>query len=470
VATALLCAPASTVAQTVELANVALGQGGVAVRGERKLASGIGSSIANAGDVNGDGIPDAIVGGIYCAYLCHPVPAYVVFGKAEGSPVDIDDVEMGTGGFVIRVEGTGTGQIVSGTGDVNGDGLADLLLGAPGSRVAGDGNAGASYVVFGKPTTEAVELDDIAEGRGGFVIRGERDHDESGRSVSGAGDVNGDGLADLLICAPYNDSSYVVFGKPTTEAVELSDVADGRGGFVIRGPSRGGSENVAGAGDVNGDGLADVLIGVPRENNYEGGVSFVVFGKQTTEAVEHSAVAEGRGGFVIRGNDGWTGWDVAGAGDVNGDGLADLLVGAPYASPGGISLAGETYVVFGKRDGAAVELLEVQAGRGGFAIRGAAKHHQSGKIVAGAGDVNGDGHADLLIGSGDGDYVVFGKPSTGTVELSRVAYNRGRVLLDKGERDPAKAAFERALEAAKAVRWNEGIALATQAIEKIAPS
>ncbi|MBI4585194.1 MAG: FG-GAP repeat protein [Planctomycetes bacterium] len=81
----------------------------------------------------------------------------------------------------------------------------------------------------------------------------------------------------------------------------------------------------------------------------------------------------------------WAGESVAGAGDVNGDGLADLLVGAPGASPGGRDGAGESYVVFGKPDGAPVELAEVQAGRGGFAIRGSTERDFAGSSVSAAG-------------------------------------------------------------------------------------
>ncbi len=133
-----------------------------------------------------------------------------------------------------------SGGSVSGAGDVNGDGLADLIVGARWASPGGNASAGESYVVFGKVDGTAVELSDVVAGSGGFVINGIDPGDVSGFSVSGAGDVNGDGLADVIVGARYADGagtyageSYVVFGKADGTAVDLSDVANGSGGFVM---------------------------------------------------------------------------------------------------------------------------------------------------------------------------------------------------------------------------------------------
>jgi hypothetical protein len=141
--------------------------------------------------------------------------------------VFLTDITAGTGGFVISggAAADQSGWSVSAAGDVNGDGLADVMVGARLADPAAGANAGKSYVVFGKSATAAMDLS--ALGTGGFVINGEATLDESGFSVSAAGDVNGDGLADVMVGAykanPAGGAdagkSYVVFGKATTTDV-----------------------------------------------------------------------------------------------------------------------------------------------------------------------------------------------------------------------------------------------------------
>ncbi|EDN72492.1 conserved hypothetical protein [Beggiatoa sp. SS] len=130
--------------------------------------------------------------------------SYVVFGKADTTAVNLSTIVSGKGGFAINGIDAGdqSGMAVSGAGDLNGDGWDDLIIGAPFANLNDQTIwVGESYVVFGKPDTKAIDLNQLAEGKGGFILKGIDANDLAGYAVSGAGDVNGDGLADLIIGA-----------------------------------------------------------------------------------------------------------------------------------------------------------------------------------------------------------------------------------------------------------------------------
>ncbi|HYX14720.1 MAG TPA: integrin alpha, partial [Nostoc sp.] len=350
------------------------------------------------------------------------------------SSFNLSDLD-GTNGFTINgiAAGDASGYSVSSAGDVNNDGFDDLIIGA---RLADPNgyDSGQSYVVFGSSTgfDATLNLSNL-NGTNGFTINGIAAVDYSGWSVSSAGDVNNDGIADLIIGAPYaspnglySGQSYVVFGKSTgfDATLNLSDL-NGANGFTINGIAAGDGSgiSVSSAGDVNDDGIADLIIGASGvdPNGSASGQSYVVFGKSTGfDATLNLSDLNGANGFTINGiaaND-TSGYSVSSAGDVNGDGIADLIIGAYVASRNGYINSGQSYVVFGKSTGFGATLnLSNLNGANGFAINGIADYDFSGESVSSAGDVNNDGFDDLIIGAPNADpngsasgqsYVVFG--------------------------------------------------------------
>ena len=183
-----------------------------------------GWSVASAGDVNGDGFADVIVGdGPFNG------SAYVVFGRAAGFAATLDLSTLnGTNGFKLTNEtaGDGIGRSVASAGDVNGDGFDDVIVGAVLADPHGP-NSGASYIVFGKAAGFAANIQlSSLDGSNGFKLSGVTANDNSGYSVASAGDVNGDEFADIVIGAGRAAASYVVFGKASgfAAAIDISSL------------------------------------------------------------------------------------------------------------------------------------------------------------------------------------------------------------------------------------------------------
>jgi hypothetical protein len=242
-------------------------------------------SVSGAGDVNGDGFDDVIVG---------------------------DRSNDAGGSFAGRA-------YVYGAGDVNGDGFDDVIVGAP-QNSAGGGIAGRAYVFFGGPGADAVA---------DLILTGESSPSRLGGSVSGAGDVNGDGFADVIVGARGNTAlgtdtgrAYVYYGGPGADNVaDLTMTGETANSFF--------GNTVSGAGDVNGDDFDDVIVGAPSfPNDIRSGRAYGYFGGSNADTlVDQTFNGEASGNFF--------GNSVSSAGDVNGDGFSDLVIGADGSAAGG---------------------------------------------------------------------------------------------------------------------------------------
>ena len=417
------------------------GSQGFVVFGEDKDEY-MGDSVSSAGDINGDGYDDILLyaDGYKYSELNNAGVVYVIFGKNNAFDANFDLSTLnGSNGFILK--GVSkldmAGRSISSAGDINGDGIDDLLIGAPHLTPNGD-NKGDAYVVFGKntPFDPVVELSEL-NGNNGFVMMGIDLDDHLGKSVSAAGDLNNDGYDDIIIGASRTEvsgvlnvgSSYVLFGKgtPFSSTFDLNSL-DGSNGFVISGIGDAGNfgTSVSGAGDINGDGYPDLLIGAPFVKNETGvtyGYSYLIFGTQEgyPSAVNLSTL-DGNNGFVIEGSfkSGWFGATVTLAGDLNGDGFDDIAIGAPRAGYEQDPQVGVVYVIYGKESGFNSTFnVGSLDGQNGFILKADLPTGYLGESVNYAGDVDGDGIDDLIIGASFTDignlsnagqsYVLFGK-------------------------------------------------------------
>ncbi len=393
-----------------------------------------GASVTVIGDMNGDGFKDYAIGS------ANEQEVAVIFGTEEGIPTNISPALLdGSDGFIFTLSDPSgfDGLRVSAAGDVNGDGLADLAIGAPQPSAPG-----AAFIVYGADSFDAEMTDEDLAGGGGVVLEGAPGDNSLSLKIDPAGDFNNDGFDDVIVGMPFIEAGFfdvpgratIIYGSggedPLPDTISLAAPGD-RGTVITQfGDFESIGVDVSGIGDVNGDDIDDVIIAsLPSPLADE--TAFIIYGSETPD---DTIVLEGLDetqGTRITGILDLAARRVSDIGDINNDGLDDFAVSLPGAAGDEFS-EGLIYVVFGREGGFGSTLvIDEIAEDEGFFIGGAPGNAFAGAELGPAGDVNGDGIDDLLIGAGvlpedgpqqGGVYVILGRE-----EAFPVSYDLGEL-------------------------------------------
>jgi hypothetical protein len=403
------------------------------------------SSVAELGDVNGDGIgdyavgmPSADVGGSIDAGI-----VYVFLGQAGALAPTPTAIDLSAASFTITGHaGEMLGFAIAGE-DVNADGLNDIAIGAPMAGAPGKNASGAVYVIFGSHNPGNVSTASLyADGRLtndpanpapasplGSRYDGIVENSHTGFALAAVGDVNGDGHGDVAVGAPDGalhisggGGLVVVYGKPQGVHITLNDLWDKGYPYWFHAdfPANDGSteqhvgDSVALVGDVTGDGWPDIAVGAPQADfngRANSGSVWIVSGHlPPIDAGCTGMLVDNSCPWIrlwqMNANQAWRidgaqagdglGSSIAGVGDQNGDGIPDIAIGQSAASPAGRSGAGEVIVVAGQRHVAERDLAVTPPLQ---RIYGPEAGAGLGASLAAAGDVDGDGNVDMLIGA-----------------------------------------------------------------------
>lgn len=382
------------------------------------------------GDVNADGYEDFIVASSH--YDANRGKIYLFFGNGRGNFALNGSLGDSNASFVGENTGDLVGNSIARAGDVNGDGFDDILIGACG--YPSGSNKGKVYVIFGNRTLGR----DINLSCANLSFVGDANGDYLGEYVGGAGDVNGDGIMDLLIASYHYQSlrgkTYLFYGSRTLVG-ELS-LSYANASFVGEN-SNDASGHISGwAGDINRDGFDDIVISANwYPNNGRRGKIYLIYGNRSLP--NNMPLTNANASFLGENLGDEAGLDVAGAGDINRDGYDDILVSAP----GYNEYAGKTYVIFG--NGSLTVDTSLSLANASFI--GENGYDYSGNAVTSVGDINKDGFPDIAVGAGGYQtntgkvYIILGNISLnknmnlGAANWSVLGENSGDAFGNNGE-------------------------------------
>lgn len=395
-------------AASPESLEVGLGSADVLLVGEQ-VGGWAAYSTSPAGDVNGDGFSDVLIGAPLTSFsqagtqLAATGKTYLVLGRPRdqwpANPIVLSQADASFNGCP---EAGMTGRQVYTAGDVNGDGYDDFLISGWKCYVNRIFQ-GKTFLFLGKP--EADWGQGFPTAQADAIFLGEHKLEYSGYYVATAGDVNGDGFDDFLITCPECDYGsadtgqvYLILGRAAADWGSAFMLGSADASFVgeVSGDRVG--RSASGVGDVNGDGLADFVIGsiASDEGATDAGQSYLVLGRVAADWGLRYSLSLADASFVGEAEGDESGRRVAQAGDVNGDGYDDFVIGASRSDQAGTD-AGKAYLILGRA--AADWGMDSPLGQADASFVGEEAGDQAGRRVTGVGDFNHDGLADLLVGA-----------------------------------------------------------------------
>jgi len=398
----------------------------------------LGRSVASLGDLDGNGVIDLASAGLGdddggTDQGC----AYVIFLRADGLSIGFTKISQLTGGFGGDLDpGDQFGRDLANLGDLDGDGVTDLVVGA---NYDDDGglNRGAIYLLRLNPDGTVRETSKISHTQGGFV--GPLvNNDEFGRSVASLGDLDGDGVLDLAVGAPTDSTGgtkrgavYVLFLNQDGTVKSRVKIASGLGGFTgrLRNTDWFGF-SLANMGDCDGDGVVDLAVGAALDDDgvTNAGAAWLLYLRPDGTVKDWRKFSMRFGGFagVLESPDQF-GTSVAHVGDLDGDGITELAVGAVKDGDGG-KQRGAVYILFLDASGAVKFHRKLSSTEGGFTGR-LDNIDWFGSSLASLGDFDGDGVPDLAIGARNDD---DGGPNKGALYLTYLNGSTSALLAGSG--------------------------------------
>jgi hypothetical protein len=365
-----------------------------------------GNSLANIGDLDGDGVTDMAVGaptddsgGIIGNYANRGA-VYVLFMNTDGSVRDHRRIAHNIGGGPSLVDRSFFGTSIASLGDLDGDGMSELAVGTPATRY--DLDSRGVYVLFMNANGAAKSYQFIGNGVGGGPVFGPQD--VFGGSVAGLGDLDGDGVADLAVGAPASgseDAIYILFMNPNGTVKESRKLNSNIVGGTIL-DSFGGT--LASLGDVDGDGLTDLAASA---SDGQTGAVYVLFLNTDGTAKGYQKIGSGVGGGPTLSNGDQFGSSLATLGDADGDGIADLAVGATGDDTGGDlnSSHGAVHLLLLNANGTVKNSRKIANGTGGGPSL--FLDHRFGTSVISLGDLDRDGLTNLAVAGSRGSNGLF---------------------------------------------------------------